>query len=302
MYAPGVLQTSSPEGFNHNPYRILPNSFRFLVSIFVLMVIIGACVMLPWAHCAHAAVLWIGDSEEGDLRDWYWPCTSAAPCGIEGGGEFNSGGGGDSAITSTYVYSGSYAVTQTINSSVESGTRLFRWAEAQSNSALYYSTWNYLPQGFAPVDGYGWWMMEGWKVRRTQGGPVANLLHLELDYTYNPDQMYVRLLYYPPGGGARQRYTQRVKALPVGRWFMLETYVRASTALTGQIIVWLDGVEIFNINNIVTRGSGTDGAPQWEITNYGYNLSPTTVTKYVDDAVISTTRIGVPTLTPNFGR
>lgn len=253
-----------------------------------MMVLMVMLVLLFWPHGGQATVLWTGDSEEGDLRDWYRPCPNAAPCGNAGGGEFDSGGG-YSAITSSYVHSGHYAVVQTINSTAESGTRLFRWAEQRSNPELYYSTWNYFQQGFAPANGYGWWMMEGWKVRRTQGAPVNNMLHLILDYTFDPTQMYLRLNYYPPGGGAMRRYTQRIKAMPVGNWFRLQTYVRASRTATGQIIVWLDGVEIFNVNNIVTQGSGTDGTPQWEITNYGYNLSPRTVTKYVDDAIISTT-------------
>jgi hypothetical protein len=251
----------------------------------------AALVAFVYQGTAQAQVVWWAGTESGDLREWYQPCPSAQPCGNEGGGEFNSGGSADSQATTERRRSGSWAIKQTLTSFSESGTRLFRWAEPGRYSALYYSFWSYLPQGFAPANGYGWWMHSGFKVRRTQGGPVNNMLHLFLDYTYDPNQMYLYLDYFPPQGGNKVRYTQRLKAMPVGRWFQTEAYLRRSRYADGQLIVWLDGTQIFNIRNIVTRGSGTDGTPHWEATtNYGYNLSPASVTKYVDDVQISTTR------------
>jgi hypothetical protein len=76
----------------------------------------------------------------------------------------------------------------------------------------------------------------------------------------------------------------------VGQWFHLEAYLRQSSAFTGQIIVWQDGVEIFNQNNVKTRYSTS--ANDWSINNYGDHVVPSPFTMYFDDAAISTARVG----------
>jgi hypothetical protein len=256
------------------------------------VILILAALLLIGGHSA-AATLWTGGHESGDLREWYSPCPSAAPCGNEGGGEFNSGDATSVASTDS-ERTGTYGAKLTIDSTSEAGVRLFRWAEGQTTTELYYVTWSYIPSGLTSIDGFSWWMHEGWKVRRTQGGAVNNMIHLNLVHPFGANDRYLELHYFPPQGGSTIIHTQSIKQVPLAQWFMTETYLREATTATGQVIVWLDGTEIFNINNIVTRGSGTDGDVSWEVVNYADHLTPATLTKYVDDAQISTTRVGSP--------
>jgi hypothetical protein len=245
----------------------------------------GGFILVPKTY---AAVLWTGDMEEADMRDWYAPQGSVCDCGNNGGGEFNNTLGKSSAATDV-IHTGKYAAKLTITANgIDTGVRLFRWVEAQQQSALYYSTWYYIPQK-VQVTG-GWWNIFEWK---STGGKCTNCTGNDPLWTLivanRPDSsMYLQLHYWPIPG--RAVYTQQIKDLPVGRWFRIEAFYKESASNQGQIIVWQDGTEIFNKSGVQTMFTGH---PQWAVTNYANTLSPTQVTTYVDDASISTTRESV---------
>ena len=59
-----------------------------------------------------------------------------------------------------------------------------------------------------------------------------------------------------------------------------------------EIIVWQDGVELFNVNNIRTRYPASNGANAWLVANYSDIITPNPTTIYIDDAAVSTVGIG----------
>src|SRR5690606_12555756 len=87
-------------------------------------------------------VLWKGDMETGDLRQWTASC----------GGEYNNGGG-DSYVSTDVARSGRYSakmVIQKVNGN--QGTRLSRRCLEEEG---YYSAWYYFPQSHQTTA--GWW-------------------------------------------------------------------------------------------------------------------------------------------------
>ncbi len=95
-------------------------------------------------------------------------------------------------------------------------------------------------------------------------------------------------------------YEQAVANLSVGRWVHIEAFLKQSDAGTGRFTVWQDGVQIFDFTGITTKYPG--GRQDWSVNAYGDGINPSSVVTYIDDAAISTIRIGPngsnPTVTP----
>jgi hypothetical protein len=227
-----------------------------------------------------AEPLWIGDMEEGSLNDWYKPGTQATPGCCHGGGEFNSGSA--NSIATPKKHTGNWGVEMTIRTpnSPTSGTRLFRWRESQNYPKLYYSVWYYFPQRYTVTN---WWNVFQWKSKR----PFQVDPFFILNVGNRPDgSMY----FYLYDWQRRIAYKQSVKNIPISRWFQVEAYYECAGDRTGRVTFWQDGAMLFYVPNVQTRYE--DGDCQWSVDNYSDSLQPAQSTIYVDDAAISTTRIG----------
>jgi hypothetical protein len=243
-----------------------------------------------------AGIIWSADHEEGALSDWYYPSINAT--GDFGGGEYNSGIG-DSTIVSGIAHSGNYAAKMTIEAPgvTSSGTRLFRWRESRQYSELYYSVWYYVPQRYTT----GWANWFQWKSRTsTNNDPI---FFLDVRNRATNGNMFFYLTWWnglqiegpAPGQSGYRTWTAPVD-IPVGRWFNVEARYVCDGGFGGAVQVWQDGVEIFNLSGVRTRY--VDGTCEWAVNNYGSEINPSPSTIYIDDAVISTTRIGSTVIVP----
>lgn len=242
----------------------------------------------PQARCAN--VVWSADHETGDLSQWYVG---------GGGGEFNSGAATSSA-SQDVARSGRYsarAIIETPHIPDESGVRLFRWHESGAYPEACYSAWYYFPRRFIVTV---WWNIFQFKSRN---GDVANDAFWSLQIGNRPggamhlylrwgDQVSIDGPHRGQFGG--RPFGQTVKDIPVGRWTHIEGFLRQSSEFDGQIIVSQDGVELFNLNNVRTRYAAANGANQWSANNYSDSIVPSPTTIYIDDATITTARLGPP--------
>ena len=82
--------------------------------------------------------------------------------------------------------------------------------------------------------------------------------------------------------------------IPIGQWFHLESYYKWDKNGNGRLTTWLDGVQIWNVGGITTEFDWPFNVykREWAINNYASNTTPSTHTIYVDDAAISTSRLG----------
>jgi hypothetical protein len=228
--------------------------------------------------------------EGGNLDDWWIPGVPA-----NGGGQYNSLDG-LSVASQDYAHSGSWSAKMTISATTvnghSSGTRLFRWHEPQQNRELYYSVWYFIPQ-FYTVNGWANWFEYKSK---TTDGLNDPFFFLDVRNSASTGAMYFMLTWWAglqiegpgPGQSGYRTWTSPLY-LPVGRWFKVEARYVCAPDFTGAIQVWQDGIEIFHLEGVKTRYS--NGDCQWAVANYGTNITPSPVVIYVDDAVISKTRL-----------
>ena len=90
---------------------------------------------------------------------------------------------------------------------------------------------------------------------------------------------------------SRKGYEQIRANVPVGQWTNITAFYRRSLTDTGQITIWQDGAKLFDLNQVQTAIAD---AVMWSVDNYTNGISPSDATIYVDDAVISRTREGLP--------
>jgi hypothetical protein len=200
------------------------------------------------------------------------------------------------AMSTEQAHSGIYSVKMTINTTVSSaGVRTFRKKEAWENlQPYYYGCWFYFPE---VVEVSGFWNIWQFKTNTETESDVAWKLEARNFVDENAEVQHTLLLVWdgqefggPFAGDPVQRVayapSEPYPPLPIGEWFHIEVYLRQSEVYDGQIIVWLNGVELFNKNNVRTKHTG--GFNNWSVNNYGddHNINPHSI--YVDDMVVST--------------
>jgi hypothetical protein len=244
--------------------------FRFATIAFIIV------ISLAFSNVLHAEVLWSTSHETGDLRDWCsedqnWECV------------YNTGGNDASVtVTSEAAHTGDYAVKMEvwdIDTQLRA-CRIFRIAEYLTEG--YYSCWFMFPTlptvydwliffQFKKTDGVAndpTWFNE---VRNKSFGTVPTLTHWEEEWDIPPN-------------------VEPSPALTAGKWFHVEWYYKDGIN-DGEIKIWINGIAIWHLQNINTRG--VDPQIQWAPSLYGVNVSPSHLVLYMDDAVISTKRVGV---------
>ena len=233
-----------------------------------------------------SGALWSTDMETGDLSQWFYPMTG--PVGNFGGDIENSGIA--TAVASTdFAHSGRYSAKLTITtpSTPTSGVRLFRWAESQKYPQLYYSVWYYFPQSYSPSL---FWNVLQWKSKHLVSGVPTSDPFFTLEVGANPTGEMFFYLGDDNTHATYQQASQRVMAIPVGRWFNVEAFYQCDGSGAGRVAIWQDGAPLWDIQNVNTRYA--DGDCQWSVNNYSSGLTPATATIYIDDAAISRTPIG----------
>ena len=228
---------------------------------------------------------WYADSGGGEYNGspGNLPGTGLTPSNVQGS---------ISQASQEQAHSGSWSAKLSIPGT--GAVRLWRWQESLRNNELYYSVWYFVPQRYT-VNAGGWtdwffyksttpggkndpFFLMGWQ-NTASGGMQLNLYWWQSAATEGPF----------PGTGGPRTWVSPIE-LPIGRWFQLEARYVCAGDFTGAIQVWQDGVEIFKLEGIRTRYP--DGTCVWAVANYGANISPSPHVIYIDDVVVSKTRVG----------
>jgi len=233
-----------------------------------------------------AQVLWFADHETGDLSQWrIW-----------------NSGNAQSEISNIYAHTGNYSCAMTID--VSDGKSGVRMAVREIDEALlpdeaYYSSWYYFPQ---LVECTYYWNIMQWKRATVPYGTGSDPVYM-LDVDNRPTGAMYLYLFRHVGSDGKYMTSGADKAisspinLPVGKWVHIETYYKWAKTKMGSLIVWQDGEKIMELNNIITEFDyGIDGYKMRQFTVNNYSGSggtkPSSHTLYIDDAAISTERIG----------
>ncbi|MFQ5906964.1 MAG: heparin lyase I family protein [bacterium] len=263
---------------------VLTVSFKSYLLVFLCLCFVFSAVLLQLSFGANAR--WLADHETGDLSQW----TQDGPYGSRGG-SFDSGDctRPPKGVTAEQAFSGSYSMKMSIGPG--GGCRQFRHAESTSGKAFYYSAWLYFPKLYSIGS---WSNIFQFKSETSSQNDAVWVLELR---NRSNGAMYLMLRWKGIMAGPTEgegtglkHFHQTLKDVWVGKWFHVEVYLKQASDYTGRITVWQDGVQIYDKNNVKTKYPGGDN--RWSLNAYGGGISPLPFTVYVDDAVVSTSRIG----------
>ena len=207
---------------------------------------------------------------------------------FHGLGDFTKQGSGAYTITPNISHSGKHSAALSIDTSKSSDTgahaaNLVFWHQLPQE-AYYYSAWYHIPANVIPRD---WWVIFEFMSTKVDG---------DLDPVYILDcvaygrALKLQLVYRPDKYDQKIAYDQDIMLVTTEKWFHIEMYYRRGQENDGQVVVWQDGVEIFNVKNTTTVLSGNEIF--WHINNYTDYIQPNPNNIHVDDLIISSFRIG----------
>lgn len=239
-------------------------------------------------------IVWQADHETGDATQWM--TRKSEKTWQDSGFCIRPKNG----VSTDVSHGGAYSLKMTIQSWFpHSGCRQFRYPEARSGEDYYYSAWLYFPERYQ-IDGWTNIMQFKAKPFSQSGGPSDLFWSVRLMSRENGEP-YFQLSWKGGEGAVKgptaqdteikpKLFDQSTLVVPDQQWVHLEIFLKQSSEFDGQIIVWQDGQEIYNIDGIRTKFENSFNS--WSVNSYGAGISPSTFTVYVDDAAISTKRLG----------
>jgi chitodextrinase len=171
--------------------------------------------------------------------------------------------------------------------------QVVRWNEPRRNTDLYYSVWYFIPQafnGWPNGQGEGWLNMFQFHSVSETGGRTHSGVVLFGRSNRNTGANYFELSLSSDYGNNIGALNSPVN-MPIGRWFNVEMRMKCAANRQGVVQVWQDGQEIFNLQNVTTNRSESDADCHWMVNAYGQWFVPSPTVFYVDDLIISTTRV-----------
>ena len=217
-----------------------------------------------------AGVLWTSTFEGGDTTEW------SAGGGTQGGGDQH---GATTGVAQDQSHGGTHAYRISIDTTDRSdrGAELFRRVV---DGPAYYSAWYFISEAHAPTT---YWTVFAFMYEMQEGN--VSTRHSLWDVNLNDQFAYFE----------NEATTKFVDAsprvpYPVGRWFHLEArFAYEGTPRSAHITVWQDGTQILDVSNL---GTAPTDFLYWAVVNYSNALTPPVGTIYIDDAAISTQRLG----------
>ena len=235
------------------------------------------------------ALLWSAGHENGSLSEWEsnW-----------GGGIFSSGSY-EAVVSGEAAKSGSRSLRARIWTPSESGVRAFRWKEPRENRELYYSAWVYMPEDYRVTGNYV--HLFQFKSRSTDGrnDPIWGLYGVDdgkggirLQAGWGWGGTPVSGPYASDGVGGKWIQSSVDATLPTGRWVHVEAFLRQSKDFDGRLKFWVDGKELFDLNQVRTSFDNCTynswcASNEWSVNLYSDGLSASPATMYIDDAAIA---------------
>jgi Polysaccharide lyase len=232
-----------------------------------------------------AAIVWKATHETGDISEWQ-----------QHGDFIRQGQSAYYSMVTPFAHTGNYSISLTIDTEgySDSGGHaayLFFWDQLPED-AYYYSAWYYIPAGTQPQH---WWNVWQWKSTYNGDTDYSVPMYILDILEQNNGELALHLV-YRPDIEEKIDYRQNQKTVPTDQWFHIEAYYKKAVDETGQVIVWQDGEEILNLSNVQTTEQ--DNTVYWSINHYTDEILPAPSSIYIDDAAITTERIGPNKILP----
>jgi len=228
---------------------------------------------------ATAVVLWKSTFEPMDLTEW----TS------DGDGGYLAD---PPSVAADVVHRGKYAAKLTVAPKPLQISTQYLFREAPSPAEAYYSAWFYLPSTFTIPVGMNYLSLFHFNASSTGDGKNLSALW-DLNFITESGALVPQLYKYATGQNTKQSNGQATWTAPRDSWFHVEMlFVKSSTA-TGHVAVWFDDNLVIDLNKVVTAPNDW---LQWNAGMGSDEIDPSPSSIYMDDAAISTARLGAQPL------
>jgi hypothetical protein len=213
-------------------------------------------------------LLWSTSHEAADLSDWEpeggWYTTDLEP-----------------VVTDSIAHSGQYSVACSIETG-DGTSQVVRIYRSIVDQPAYYSAWFYLDQVHLPDQ---WWSLFVFLVAEDVNDPDT----LGSVWDMNLRNVDGELFPYVYSHLTEENTELGGSAVPVGEWAHFEFFLDYSPPAETTMRFWLNGALAFE-----TSLPGEVPGPflTWGVGNGSDGLSPLNSTLYIDDAAISTVRLG----------
>jgi hypothetical protein len=180
------------------------------------------------------------------------------------------------------AHSGQGSAQVTIDTSASSGTisRLYRRVESDS---AYYSAWFYLNEDHTPSQ---WWSIFLFRARRDRSNSL-DLWSLDLIRVEDEDRLSISIYDHPRSDVID---VPSLPTIPIAEWFHLEALLEFAPDQPSRLELWLNGEQVFSRPDLTEMPA--DEPAYWVIGNGGSLLDPPVSTLFIDDAIVSATRVG----------
>jgi hypothetical protein len=249
---------------------------RTRVGTSLLVALLSACGESVYVG---SDIIWSAQHETGDLAEW-----TVGAAGAAGGTGMGEDEGTLSAVQD-YAHSGRFAakLTKTVDTSSIArggGPRLVHTGVPEH---AFYSAWYLVP---APYQTHSYWTIMQFDSPTMINAVFDRGVNLQLRSL--PDGTLVLQTLFHAEAYLLAPLAYPIPQVPVGRWFHVEAEFHAAMNAKGKMVVWLDGKRVYDLQGRPTLDAK---GLEFMVSNMLLDAEPSPVELYVDDVVISRTRI-----------
>jgi hypothetical protein len=191
------------------------------------------------------------------------------------------------AVSNAEAHHGGYSAALTITAgpdNVQENALLTRAGGLPAEA--YYSAWYYLPRSVSVTT---FWVLFKFRMRTNASDPATAGELYDMDLaTMSSGEMTLQLYNHQTSANIPLDVPDPV--VPVEQWFQLEAFYRPANDATGRLTYWLNGQQVVDLAGNPTSPNSW---AEWDACSVGENLTPQTVTIYIDDCAISRSRVGL---------
>jgi hypothetical protein len=251
---------------------VVPSFVAFASVALAALGLLG-CSAKPVDLGPDPQILWWTDYETADFSDW--TRDDLGTIWVSSGGTVD--------ITTDYARSGSHSMRSVV---LSPGLGTLSAGDARRSQDTpgdtFYSAWFYVP---VAITGADYWLFSKFRSRSVATDPNSLIDVWDMDILVQAGAMHFALYHHDSGDEPALADPE----VPVGRWFQFEALLRPTADATGRLSVWVDGTLLYDLENTPTTPSAF---VEWNVGGLAETISPPRATLYVDDAAISTRRLG----------
>jgi hypothetical protein len=223
---------------------------------------------------ASPVLLWSADHETGDLSQWH-------EGGDVSGGEYHLDGLLESS--SWHAHRGKYAMRSLIDTS-DRQDHLARAYRRTVPGGAFYGAWFFWEASHVPTE---WWSIFLFRAQTDPRDPWTGVNLWDL-YVVPAAGSNMTLAFFDHLTNRTTMSTPEI-SLSVGRWVHIEAFFEYMPPASTHVAFWLDDVPVLDLTGL---GEAPTPNLDWAIGNGSNGLDPAASDLYIDDAAISTARLG----------